>query len=301
MGFEKYYDKNLINQVTMNLDDFKKNIKTQNESFIDELYSKFMYRTKDVLLKPYQVELIKLQEHLEKHNEKMIILMEGRDASGKGGAIRRITRYMNEKHYKVVALGKPSDVQKTQWYYQRYVEQFPSGGEIVIFDRSWYNRAMVEPVFGFCTQEEYEVFMKSVPKFEADLILHGFKFLKIYLSVTKEEQATRFAEREENPLKKWKLSEIDLQMQSRWEEFTEKKYNMLKHTNTKKSPWTIIRSDSKFLARLNSIKVILNSVDYEGRDERLDFSVDTNIVVSAKKELEIMDMKLKAGIKEGLL
>jgi len=301
MGFEKYYDKNLINQATMDLDDFKKNIKTQDESFIDELYSKFMYRTKDVLLKPYQVELIKLQEHLEKHNEKMIILMEGRDASGKGGAIRRITRYMNEKHYKVVALGKPSDVQKTQWYYQRYVEQFPSGGEIVIFDRSWYNRAMVEPVFGFCTQEEYEVFMKSVPKFEADLILHGLKFLKIYLSVTKEEQATRFAEREENPLKKWKLSEIDLQMQSRWEEFTEKKYNMLKYTNTKKSPWTIIRSDSKFLARLNSIKVILNSVNYEGRDERLDFSVDTNIVVSAKKELEIMDMKLKAGIKEGLL
>jgi len=301
MGFEKYYDKNLINQVTMDLDDFKKNIKTQDESFIDELYSKFMYRTKDVLLKPYQVELIKLQEHLEKHNEKMIILMEGRDASGKGGAIRRITRYMNEKHYRVVALGKPSDVQKTQWYYQRYVEQFPSGGEIVIFDRSWYNRAMVEPVFGFCTQEEYEVFMKSVPKFEADLILHGFKFLKIYLSVTKEEQAMRFAEREENPLKKWKLSEIDLQMQSRWEEFTQRKYNMLKHTNTKKSPWTIIRSNSKFLARLNSIKVILNSVDYEGRDERLDFSVDTNIVVSAKKELEIMDMKLKAGIKEGLL
>jgi len=301
MGFEKYYDKNLIHQVTMDLDDFKKNIKTQDENFIDELYSKFMYRTKDVLLKPYQVELIKLQEHLEKHNEKMIILMEGRDASGKGGAIRRITRYMNEKHYKVVALGKPSDVQKTQWYYQRYVEQFPSGGEIVIFDRSWYNRAMVEPVFGFCTQEEYEVFMKSVPKFEADLILHGFKFLKIYLSVTKEEQAMRFAEREENPLKKWKLSEIDLQMQSRWEEFTQKKYNMLKHTNTKKSPWTIIRSNSKFLARLNSIKVILNSVDYEGRDERLDFSVDTNIVVSAKQELEIMDMKLKAGIKEGLL
>jgi len=301
MGFEKYYDKNLINQVTMDLDDFKKNIKTQDESFIDELYSKFMYRTKDVLLKPYQVELIKLQEHLEKHNEKMIILMEGRDASGKGGAIRRITRYMNEKHYRVVALGKPSDVQKTQWYYQRYVEQFPSGGEIVIFDRSWYNRAMVEPVFGFCTQQEYEVFMKSVPKFEADLISHGFKFLKIYLSVTKEEQAMRFAEREENPLKKWKLSEIDLQMQSRWEEFTQRKYNMLKHTNTKKSPWTIIRSNSKFLARLNSIKVILNSVDYEGRDERLDFSVDTNIVVSAKKELEIMDMKLKAGIKEGLL
>ncbi|WP_419677684.1 polyphosphate kinase 2 [Aliarcobacter lanthieri] len=301
MGFDKYYDKNLINQAMMSFDEFREKLGSGNGSFISELHSKFMYRTKDEFLKPYQVELIKLQEHLEKHNQKMIILMEGRDASGKGGAIRRITRYMNEKHYRVVALGKPSDVQKTQWYYQRYVEQFPSGGEIVIFDRSWYNRAMVEPVFGFCTQKEYEVFMKSVPIFEEDLIEHGFKFLKIYLSVTKEEQARRFAEREENPLKQWKLSEIDLQMQSRWEEFTQKKYDMLKYTNTEKSPWTIIRSDSKFLARLNSIKVILNSVDYEGRDERLDFSVDKDIVITAEKELEIMDIKRKAGIQEGLI
>jgi polyphosphate kinase 2 len=227
--------------------------------------------------------------------------MEGRDASGKGGAIRRITRYMNEKHYRVVALGKPSDVQKTQWYFQRYVEQFPKGGEIVIFDRSWYNRAMVEPVFGFCTQKEYEVFMNSVQRFEEDLIDHGIHFLKIYLSVSKEEQARRFEEREENPLKQWKLSEIDLQMQSRWEEFTQKKYDMLKRTNTEKSPWTIIRSDTKFLARLNSIKVILNSVDYEGRDPRLDYEVDKDIVITANRELEIMDYKKKAGITQGLI
>ncbi len=291
MGFDKYYDIDLVNKTNMSLDEFNEKIKEGNGSFISEIHSKFLYRTKEEILKPYQVELIKLQAHLEKNNEKMIILMEGRDASGKGGAIRRITRYMNEKHYRVVALGKPSDVQKTQWYYQRYVEQFPKGGEIVIFDRSWYNRAMVEPVFGFCTQKEYEVFMRSVQRFEEDLVEHGFHFLKIYLSVSKEEQARRFEEREENPLKQWKLSEIDMQMQSRWEEFTQKKYDMLKYTNTEKSPWIIIRSDSKFLARLNSIKVILNSIDYEGRDKRLDFTVDNDIVITAEKELELMDMK----------
>jgi polyphosphate kinase 2 (PPK2 family) len=131
----------------------------------------------------------------------MIILVEGRDASGKGGAIRRITRYMNEKHYRVVALGKPSDVERGQWYFQRYVQQFPKAGEIVIFDRSWYNRSMVEPVFGFCTEQEYETFMNTVQKFEEGLIEHGIHFLKIYFSVSKEEQARRFEEREENPLK----------------------------------------------------------------------------------------------------
>src|SRR5574344_57011 len=256
MGFEKYYDKDLINKSNMSLDEFVKKVGEGNGSFLSEIHSKFIFRTKDEILKPYQVELIKLQEHLEKHNEKMMILMEGRDASGKGGAIRRITRYMNEKHYRVVALGKPSDVQKTQWYFQRYVEH---------------------------------------------LIDHGFHFLKIYLSVSKEEQARRFEEREENPLKQWKLSEIDMQMQSRWEEFTQKKYDMLKYTNTPKSPWTIIRSDSKFLARLNSIKVILNSIPYEGRDERLDFSVDSDIVITAEKELEIMDYKKNSGITQGLI
>jgi polyphosphate kinase 2 len=270
--------------------EFLEKLKKSDNNFLDDLYKKYIYRTQEHFLSPLQAELIKLQEHLEKHNEKMIVLVEGRDASGKGGAIRRITRYMNEKHYRVVALGKPSDVQRTQWYFQRYVEQFPCGGEMVIFDRSWYNRAMVEPIFGFCTEQQYKVFMQSVPKFEADLIAHGFHFIKLYFSVSKEEQARRFREREENPLKHWKLSEIDLQMQEKWDEFTIKKFNMLKKTNTKKSPWTIIRSDSKFLARVNAIKTILNKVDYEGRNLNIDFTVDPNIVISAEKELELMEM-----------
>ena len=288
MKIEKLYDKEI--EDILEYDDFLEALKNNSsEDFLKDLHRKYQYRSQEESLRVLQVELLKLQEHLEKHNEKMIILVEGRDASGKGGAIRRITRYMNEKHYRVVALGKPSDVERTQWYFQRYIQQFPKAGEVVIFDRSWYNRSMVEPVFGFCTQEEYETFMKTVTRFEEDLIAHGIHFLKIYFSVSKDEQAKRFEEREENPLKQWKLSEIDIQMQERWDEFTAKKYRMLKETNTKKSPWTIIRSDDKFIARYNAIKTILNKVDYEGRDERIDFSVDPDIVISAEKELENMD------------
>ncbi len=263
-----------------------------NSEFQEHVYRKFEKVKREKKLKPYQAELIKLQAHLEKQQEKMIILFEGRDASGKGGAIRRITRYMNEKHYRIVALSKPSDVQKTQWYFQRYVEQFPHAGEVVLFDRSWYNRAMVEPIFGFCTEKEYKTFMKSVPNFEEDLINHGFHFIKIYFSVSKDEQNNRFTERETNPLKQWKLSEIDLQMQERWDDFTQVKYEMLKKTNTYKSPWTVIRSDDKFTARINAIKSILNKVDYENKSTTLDFSVDEKIVHSGAVEIEIMEKQL---------
>lgn len=266
----------------------------QDEVFQKYVFQKYTNALQEDSLKAYQVELIKLQEYLEAEDKKMIVLIEGRDAAGKGGAIRRITRYMNEKHYRVVALGKPSDVQRTQWYFQRYVEQFPRGGEIVLFDRSWYNRAMVEPVFGFCTKEQYYTFIQSVPTFEADLVNHGFYFVKIYFSVTKEEQNMRFQEREHNPLKQWKLSEIDLQMQERWDEFTLMKYEMLKRTHTPKTPWTVIRSDDKFKARLNAIKTILNSVPYENRNEILDFTVDDTIVHSGHREIEIMESDLRS-------
>lgn len=293
MKIEKLYDKDI--EDILDFENFINTLKSEpSEEFLEELHRKYQYRSQEESLRILQVELIKLQDHLEKNNEKMIILVEGRDASGKGGAIRRITRYMNEKHYRVVALGKPSDAERGQWYFQRYVSHFPKAGEIVIFDRSWYNRSMVEPVFGFCSDEEYETFMRTVPIFEGGLIDHKIHFLKIYFSVSKEEQSNRFEEREINPLKQWKLSEIDLQMQERWDEFTAKKYRMLKETNTKKSPWTIIRSDDKFIARYNAIKTILNKVDYEGRDERVDFTVDPEIVISAEKELEIMDETIKA-------
>jgi polyphosphate kinase 2 len=247
-------------------------------------------------LKPYQAELIKMQTYLENNNKRMVVLFEGRDAAGKGGTIRRVTRYMNEKHYRVVALGKPSDVQRTQWYFQRYTEQLPRGGEIVLFDRSWYNRAMVEPVFGFCTEEEYENFKKDVVEYEKSLVRNGTILVKIYLSISKEEQAKRFAKRQRDPLRQWKLSEIDLQAQDKWDEFTKMKYEMLKNTHTIYAPWTVIRSDDKFKARLNAMKVILNAVDYEGRNEELNFVPEDDIVVSGAREIELMEVqRIKSG------
>ena len=247
-------------------------------------------------LKPFQAELIALQKYLEDTNTRMIILYEGRDAAGKGGTIRRVARYMNEKHYRVVALGKPTQQQRTQWYFQRYVEQFPRGGEIVMFDRSWYNRAMVEPVFGFCTPEEYKSFMKGVVGFEKDLVRQGTILIKLYFSVTKAEQARRFERRKTDPLRQWKLSEVDIQAQDHWDEFTTAKYDMLVRSHTSSAPWTIIRSNNKHAARLNVLKVILNSVPYTRVNPDLDFIPDPEIVVSGAREIETMEAdRLKKG------
>ena len=244
---------------------------------------------KEKSLKPYQVELLKLQRHLETTQTPMIVLFEGRDASGKGGTIRRIARYMNEKRNQVVALGKPTETQGTQWYFQRYVERFPAGGDMVLFDRSWYNRALVEPVFGFCTKRQYRDFMRGVTGFEKDLVRQGTILVKLYFSVDKATQAKRFQRRKNDPLRQWKLSEIDLQAQKYWNDFTEMKHRMLEQTSSTAAPWTIVRSNSKAKARMNAMKVILNAVDYADRDPDLDFKVDPDIVFSGKKELARMD------------
>ena len=244
-------------------------------------------------LKPYQAELIKMQEHLERTGKKMIILFDGRDASGKGGTIRRVTRYMNEKRYRVCALGKPSEVQKTELHMKRYIEQFPHAGEIVLFDRSWYNRAMVEPVMGFCTNEQYKRFLKKVVPYEENFILDGGKtiLLKLYFSVSKDEQAKRFERRLNDPLRQWKLSEVDLQAQDLWDEFTEKKRILLQKTHTKNSKWWVVRSDDKHLARRETMKLILSSVRYNGRSRSLDFSPDPGIVISG--DVELKNMKIE--------
>jgi polyphosphate kinase len=245
-------------------------------------------------LKPYQAELIKLQQHLEKTGRKMIILCDGRDASGKGGTLRRIARYMNEKHYRIVALGKPSKDQQTQLHIKRYVEQFPRAGEIVLFDRSWYNRAMVEPVMGFCTRDQYKRFMNKISSYERNFAGDGATILlKLYFSVSKDEQAYRFSRRQNDPLRQWKLSEVDLQAQDLWDEFTEKKYIMLKKTHTPKTPWHIIKSDDKHLARLNTMRLILKSAKYNGRSRKLDFNPDPEIVVPGNKELKVMEKQRK--------
>lgn len=240
-------------------------------------------------LKPYQAELIRLQEYLERENKRMIILFEGRDAAGKGGTIRRITRYMNEKHYRVVALPKPTMVEKSQWYFQKYTNHFPRGGEIVLFDRSWYNRAMVERVFGFCSPKEYEDFMEGVVWFEKDLVMQGTVLIKLYFSVDKEEQAARFERRRNDPLRRWKFSEIDAQAQDRWEDFTQVKSEMLKRTHTEESPWIIIRSHFKHIARINTMKIMLRSLPYEKLDPDIDLSLDPDIVIMGDKELKEMD------------
>lgn len=250
---------------------------------------------KEEALIPYQVELLKLQRHLEANNMKMVVLFEGRDAAGKGGTIRRVTRYMNEKHYRVVALGKPTEEQRGQWYLQKYVANLPSAGEIVLFDRSWYNRAMVEPVFGFCTEKEHEDFLRGVVGFEKDLVHQGTVLVKLYFSVTKEEQQRRFDRRRDDPLRQWKLSEIDVQAQEYWDDFTERKYEMLRRTHTSAAPWTVIRSQSKHKARLNAMRMMLDAVDYEGRNPDLDFVPDPAIVVSGAHEVELMEAERIRG------
>jgi polyphosphate kinase 2 len=253
-------------------------------------------RNEEEALKPYQAELIQLQKYLESNRTRMIILFEGRDAAGKGGTIRRMTRYMNEKHYRVVALGKPTEQQVTQWFFQRYVEQFPRGGEMVLFDRSWYNRAVVEPIFGFCTPKQYDDFMHGVVGFEKDLVRQETLLVKLYFSVTKDEQARRFERRKTDTLRQWKLSEIDVQAQDRWDDFTHQKHEMLRRTHTSHAPWTVIRSNNKFKARLNALKVVLNSVPYERLDRDLDYVPDPSIVISGARELEIMEAQmLRAG------
>ena len=246
-------------------------------------------------LKPYQAELIKMQRHLESSGKKVVILFDGRDASGKGGTIRRITRYMNEKRYRVVALGKPSAHQKTELQIKRYIEHFPRAGEIVLFDRSWYNRALVEPVMGFCTQSEYLRFLKKVITYEQNFLEDAGKtiLIKLYFSVTKSEQKRRFKRRKNDPLRQWKLSEVDLQAQDLWDEFTEKKFILLKKTHTNKSPWWVIRSDNKHLARRETMKLILNLVPYKGRSRELDFTPDLTIVIPGDKELKEMKKQRK--------
>lgn len=265
----------------------------QRKRLKNKAYRKFQHEEE---LKPFQAELIKMQQHLEQTKKRMIILFEGRDAAGKGGTIRRVTRYMNEKHYRVVALGKPTEHEKTEWFFQKYVRQFPRGGEVVLFDRSWYNRAMVEPVFGFCSDEEYKNFNRGVSGFEKDLIRQGTILVKLYFSVTQEEQARRFERRKTDPLRQWKLSEVDVQAQERWDDFTNVKYQMLKKTHTTHAPWKVIRSNDKHLARLNAMKVILNSVPYDRGDQVLDFVPDPDVVISGSRELEMMEaQRLRSG------
>jgi len=240
-------------------------------------------------LQKLQIELLKLQKHIKDQGLKMLIIFEGRDAAGKGGTIKRITEHLNPRGARVVALNKPSDVEKTQWYFQRYVQHLPSGGEMVLFDRSWYNRAGVEPVMGFCTQEEHQEFLHEVPFFERRLVNSGIILIKLYFSVSKEEQAKRFKERETNPLKQYKLSPIDKFAQETWDKYTVAEYSMFMASHTESTPWTVIHSDNKKKARINCIKHILNQIDYPGKIKKKHLKVDRKIVCSADAKIAEFD------------
>ena len=239
-----------------------------------------------------QIELLKLQTHVKKTGQRIVMLFEGRDAAGKGGTIKRIREHLNPRGARVVALEKPSDREKTQWYFQRYTDHLPSAGEIVIFDRSWYNRSMVEPVMGFCTDEQHKRFLKYAPVFERILTKEGIILFKLYFSVSKKMQLKRFEKRTKDPLKQYKLSPVDMQAQDLWGEYTMRKFQMLLETNTTLSPWTIIRSDNKKKARINCMKHILNRLDYEGKIEDSELDEDPKIVISGIHEIKLMEGNL---------
>jgi len=244
-------------------------------------------------LKKLQVELLKFQNHVKEAGLKVLIIFEGRDAAGKGGTIKRITEHLNPRGARVVALVKPSDQELTQWYFQRYVQHLPAAGEIVLFDRSWYNRAMVEPVMGFCTERQQHKFLKDAPAFEKMIAEEDIKIFKFYFSVSKKEQAKRFQEREEDPLKQYKLSPVDRESQKLWDEYTLAKFMMLSATHTEAAPWTIVKSDDKKKARINAIKHILNFVDYPEKIKDKEIVVDKNIIIYGRDEAIAMEKQLK--------
>jgi polyphosphate kinase 2 len=213
-----------------------------------------------------QVELLKLQAWVKETGQRVVILFEGRDAAGKGGAIKRFMEHLNPRGARVVALEKPSEMERGQWYFQRYVQHLPTRGEIVLLDRSWYNRAGVERVMGFCSNEEYAEFMRQTPEFERHLVRSGVHLIKFWFSVSRKEQLRRFKERENHPLKQWKLSSVDLASLDKWEDYTRAKEGMFFDTDTADSPWTVIKSDCKKRARLNAMRYVLHKLPYNNKD-----------------------------------
>jgi polyphosphate kinase len=233
-----------------------------------------------------QIELLKMQNWAKASGERIVILFEGRDAAGKGGTIKRLMEHLNPRGAHVVALEKPSEVERGQWYFQRYIAHLPTAGEIVLFDRSWYNRAGVERVMGFCTPKEHLEFLRQAPVLERMLVNSGVRLFKLWFSVSREEQARRFKARKTDPLKRWKLSPVDLASLDKWDDYTQAKEEMFFHTDTADAPWTVIRSDDKKLARVNCMRYLLSQLPYEGRDLDVLGRPDPRIVGRARELLE---------------
>ena len=225
-----------------------------------------------------QAELVKADYWLQETGNRVLALFEGRDSAGKGGTIERIRENLNPRHCRGVALSKPSDVELGQWYFQRYVSHFPTAGETVLFDRSWYNRAGVEPVMGFCTPEQHEKFLEEVPDFEKMIVRDGIYFFKFWLTIGQEMQLERFHDRRHDPVKVWKLSPVDIKSLEKWDDYTKARDEMFERTHTKHAPWTVMRANDKRRARLNSIRVILHALPYDGKDEKVIGDIDRKIV-----------------------
>jgi len=266
-----------------------KNLAKKNKKNRQAVYVKKFTLHYEEELHKLQIELLKMQRQVLKDGLRLFMLFEGRDAAGKGGTIKRITEHLNPRGTRVVALLTPSNTEKTQWYFQRYMQHLPSAGEIVLFDRSWYNRAMVEPVMDFCTDEQNKRFLKDVPMLEEMLVKDGIKLFKFFFSVTKNEQLRRFDSRETDPLKQYKISPVDKMAQQMWDDYTVRKFQMLNETNRTLSPWTIIRSDNKKLARLNCIKHILSQIDYEDKIPVENFETDPEVLISGIDEIRLME------------
>jgi len=227
-----------------------------------------------------QIELLKLQRWVRDEGKRIVIVFEGRDAAGKGGTIKRFMEHLNPRHARTVALSKPTETERGQWYFQRYIAHLPTAGDIVLFDRSWYNRSGVERVMGFCTPEQVNQYMAEAPEFEASLVRDGIQFFKFWLTLGHAMQLKRFHARKHDPLKSWKLSPIDVASLSKWDDYTTAREEMIDHTHTQSAPWTVIRSNDKRRARLNAIRHILASIEYEGKDKNIVAKPDPMILGS---------------------
>jgi polyphosphate kinase 2 len=237
-----------------------------------------------------QIELVKLQRDVQMTGRRVAIIFEGRDAAGKGGAIRRFTEHLNPRSMRLVALTKPTEVEKGQWYFQRYVKPLPNPGEIAFFDRSWYNRAVVEPVMNFCTKQQHQTFMQQVPEFEHMLYEDNIEIIKFWFSISKDEQARRFKGRVNNPLKQWKISPVDDKAQENWDLYTMYKEEMFSKTHTSYSPWVIVKANSKMKARLEAIRHVLNTLPYKGKDEsKVNLHPDPAIVLRFHRKSKVVD------------
>jgi polyphosphate kinase 2 len=268
-------------------EDLMEILSMRNQTKLETVLNRIQYEEE---LKELQIELLKLQRWIIDKKQRVVIIFEGRDAAGKGGTIRRFQRYLRPRYHRVVALNKPTDLEKGQWYFRRHVKELPNEGEMVFFDRSWYNRAVVEPVMGFCTKSQYTEFIQQVPEFEHMLYENGVHIIKFWFAISREEQSRRFKSRKTNPLKQWKLSPVDLKSQALWDDFTYYKNEMFSKTHTNFAPWIIVGTDEKKEARLESIRYVLSRFNYSKKeDTKISLYPDPNVVMRFHRSVLTID------------